>query len=137
MIDHQHQVEATFDADSGIVEVFPYDKERTGLMLGVRPDVGHGAFVRVTADQAERVAAKLLRPRPPFAEYLMLDNQQAAALFRLCISNGLQGCQYEGEAMRWWLPQGLRLELAEGQWRLYVVPTRDAFACSQQRGDEA
>lgn len=57
--DERHQVRATFDADSGIVEVFPTDPERTGFFLGVRPDVGAGAFVRVTAEQARQVTAKL------------------------------------------------------------------------------
>ena len=57
--DDRRQVRASFDADSGLIEVFPADPEGTGFMLGVRPDVGSGAFVRATAAQAARVAAML------------------------------------------------------------------------------
>lgn len=57
-------------------------------------------------------------------DYLALDEQQAAALFRLHVDHALGGCQFEHGRMRWWLRGGLRIELAAGGWRLYVVPTR-------------
>lgn len=62
-LDPKNQVRADVDADSGIVEVFPLDPQRSGFMLGLRCDVGPGAFVHVSADQAEKVAA-LLTARP-------------------------------------------------------------------------
>lgn len=55
----KHQVRADFDADSGLVEVFPHDPERTAFFLGVRPDVGGGGFVRLTAAEAVAVAERL------------------------------------------------------------------------------
>lgn len=59
-----------------------------------------------------------------WGSHLRLDDQQAAALFRLCIQNGFGGCQYEGDRMRWWLPQGLLLELVDHEWYLTLVPSR-------------
>lgn len=58
-------------------------------------------------------------------DYIVLDNHQAAALFRLSAGLTHRACQYEGGRMRWWLPQGLLLELWDIQWRLSVVPTRN------------
>jgi hypothetical protein len=62
-------------------------------------------------------------------DHIVLDNDQAAALFRLHVNAALEGCQFEMGRMRWWLRQGLRIELVPdgpgmGQWRLYVVPVR-------------
>lgn len=57
-------------------------------------------------------------------ETLRIDNQQAAALFRLHVTRCLSGCQYEGGKMRWWLAQGLLLELIDGEWHLSMIPTR-------------
>lgn len=57
-------------------------------------------------------------------DWIMLDDQQAAALFRLHVARPLLACQYERGAMRWWLAAGLLLELRQGSWLLSVVPTR-------------
>lgn len=62
-------------------------------------------------------------------DYLELDNQQAASILRLGLQGGLNGCQYENGRMRWWLPQGLLLELVDSSgpnvWRLSVVKPRE------------
>lgn len=66
------------------------------------------------------------------AQWITLDRQQAAQLFRSLVQPG--ACQYEQGRMRWWLQAGLRLELSDaGEWTLWVVPTRDcgAFRDSQ------
>lgn len=68
--------------------------------------------------------AVLSRPSAMAGDYLLLDDQQAAAMFRLHTSLPLGACQFEGGRMRWWLLGGLRLELDAGEWRLFMVPPR-------------
>lgn len=62
------------------------------------------------------------------ADYIVVDNQQAAQFFRSLARKG--ACQYEAGAMRWWLEAGLRLELVAagsgvGEWRLFVQARRE------------
>jgi ATP-dependent Clp protease ATP-binding subunit ClpA len=66
------------------------------------------------------------RQQPRANGAIKLDDQQAAGLFRLHTSQPLRGCQFENGRMRWWLAQGLLIELVNGEWRLSIVPTRRA-----------
>jgi hypothetical protein len=54
-------VPASLDADSGVVEIAKRgdDPDDHGYFLGVRPDVGNGAFVALTRGEAAAVAQDL------------------------------------------------------------------------------